>query len=76
MPDQLTLPEPRSFSRSPAAIESLLIRQAASMKSIVKSALDALSAAAGTGVSTGGGRPATVVRRLTAPGATSGPSGP
>jgi hypothetical protein len=68
----------RSFSRSPAApaIESLVIRQAVSMTSIVKSALDAFSAAAGTGVSTRAGHPATVVRRLTAPGATSGPPGP
>src|SRR5664280_3195655 len=68
----------RNFSRSPAApaIESLVIRQADSMKSIVKSALDAFSAAADTGDSTRGGHPATVVRRLTAPGATSGLQAP
>jgi hypothetical protein len=54
----------------------LVIRHAVSMKSIVKSALDAFSAAAGTSVSTPGGHPATVVRRVTVPDAISGPPAP
>jgi hypothetical protein len=41
------------------ALAKALMIQADSMKSIVKSALDAFSAAAGTGVSTRGGHPAT-----------------
>ena len=66
--------QPRSRRPDPApqsSISGAVLTERESSTRTPSRALDASSAAAGTGVSTRGGHPATVVGRLTAPGATS-----